>query len=97
LLAIKWIEQKNSVMPMEFGTLVEALIDDDRLKGEINGLLERKKQGLELDRGARIPLISEFIESELSRLETQLGKLKAPKPATKKLNQVFRRALETVW
>jgi predicted nucleotidyltransferase len=97
LLAIKWIEQKNSVMPMEFGKLVEALIEDDRLKEEINGLLERKKRGLELDRGPRIPLISEYIENELTRLETQLGKLRAPKPATEKLNEVFRRALETVW
>ena len=97
LLAIKWIEQKNSVMPMGFGTLVEELIEDDRLKSAIEGLLERKRQGLELDRGARIPLISEYIESELKRLETQLGNLTAPKPATDKLNKVFRLTLETVW
>ena|ERR1700730_5152965 len=97
LLAIKWIEQKNSVMPMEFGTLVEALIENEQLKGAIDALLEKKKQGHELDRGARIPLISEYIESELTRLETALGRLKSPKPSTEKLNEVFRLTLETVW
>ena len=67
------------------------------LKDAIEGLLEKKKQGLELDRGPRIPLISEYIESELKRLETELGKLKAPSARTEKLNEVFRLTLETVW
>ena len=45
LLAIKWIERNNSVMPMEFGTLVEALIDDDRVKGRHRGPPRKKETG----------------------------------------------------
>jgi predicted nucleotidyltransferase len=97
LLAIKWIERKDSVVPMEFGTLIETLIEDPALKTAIEVLMEKKKQGNELDRGERIPLISEYIERELHRLESELGKLKAPKVASEKLNDVFRFALETVW
>jgi uncharacterized protein len=55
LLAIKWIEQKNSVVPMAFGTLLEALIEHGALKDAIESLIEKKQQGQELDRGAKIP------------------------------------------
>lgn len=97
LLAIKWIEQKNSVVPMAFGTLIEELIKDEGLKETIERLIEKKKQGQELDRGPRIRLISEYIEAELNRFETQLGNLKSAKPATEALNRVFRFALEAAW
>ena len=97
LLAIKWIEEKDSVMPMEFGALLDQLVADGELKTAIAELMELKKAGQELDRGARIPIISEYIESELKRLETELASLKAPKPATEKLNEVFRYTLDTVW
>ena len=58
LLAIKWIERNNSVVPMRFGTQIDALIEEPELKDAIQGLLEKKEQGHELDKGPRVPVIS---------------------------------------
>ncbi len=96
LLAIKWIEQESDVMPMEFGTLVERSVDAQELKQEIEGLLERKKAGQELDSGPRIKVISEYIEKELERLEVKLSVTPREKPESEKLNAFFRWALDEV-
>jgi predicted nucleotidyltransferase len=95
LLAINWIEQESDVVPMEFGVLVERCVKSPELKEAIEDLLERKKQGQELDRAPRIKIISEFIESELERLETKKME-SAPKPNTETLNALFRTALNEV-
>jgi predicted nucleotidyltransferase len=97
LLAIKWIEQRHSPVPMEFGTLVEQLVTDNNLKCAIEDLVEEKKKGRELDHGPKIPVISEYIESELKRIETQLATLSPSKPATEKLNETFRFSLDAAW
>jgi hypothetical protein len=41
LLAIKWIEADLGPVPMEFGVLVEGLIDDEDLKATIHDLIEK--------------------------------------------------------
>ncbi len=96
LLAIRWIESKSEVVPMEFETLVEHSVDSPELKGAIENLLERKKQGQELDREPRIEIISEFVERELQRLESKLTEQNKPKPPTEKLNELFRNAIDEV-
>jgi uncharacterized protein len=95
LLAINWIEQESDVVPMEFGVLVERCVKSPELKEAIENLLERKKSGQELDREPRIKIISDFIESELERLETKVIESKQ-KPDTEKLNELFRMALNEV-
>ena len=94
LLAIKWIEQESDVMPMEFGALLERSVVSKELKGAINGLLEKKKGGQELDTGPRIEIISDFIESELRRLENELKVDPRGKPDSEKLDEFFRSVLE---
>jgi predicted nucleotidyltransferase len=96
LLAIRWIEQESDVMPMEFGTLVEKSVDSPELRRAIEELLERKKAGQELDTGPRIEVISEFIERELRRLEAELKVGERAKPASEKLDEFFRSALEEI-
>jgi predicted nucleotidyltransferase len=49
--------------------ILERIVPSGALKDEIDKLIEQKSMGAELDYGNRIPIISEFIESELSRLE----------------------------
>jgi predicted nucleotidyltransferase len=95
LLAIRWIEKESDVVPMEFGVLVERCVKSPKLKEAIADLLDRKKRGLELDREPRIKVISDFIESELERLETKSIESK-PKPNSEKLNQLFRMAVNEV-
>lgn len=97
LLAVKWIEESRGVVPMEFDTLVEALVVDPGLRDAIDDLLKRKKSGEELDSGPKIPAISEFIEREIERLDAGVAAQVTPKPDIEKLNELFRRALDEVW
>ena len=97
LLAIKWIERERGIVPMEFETLLHRVIESPDLTRAVLLLVERKKQGAELDRGPRIPVISEFIERELARLETKVMPPKDANPGSERLNVLFREALETVW
>ncbi len=93
LLAINWIETESDVVPMEFETLVERSVKSIELKAEIQKLLERKKQGQELDREPRINVISDFVESELKRLESKIICEKKPETSVEKLNEFFREVL----
>jgi uncharacterized protein len=97
ILAIKWIEECDEVVPTEFWKLVERIIKDEELKATIADLIERKRSGCEIDRGPVIPQISEFIKSELERLEKDSAELRTPKTTTDKLNEVFRASLAEVW
>ena len=97
ILAIKWIEKGFGVAPTAFGTLLERLVTDPALYTEINTLIEQKRNGAELDRGPRIPLISEFIERELSRIETEGIKYKSHQASSNELNELFRNTLAELW
>lgn len=97
LLAIRWIEEKKTVVPMEFEVMVNHLISDTSLKQAFASLLQAKMDGKELDRGPMIPEISNFIEAELVRLEKQMPNQIGSKPDIERLNVMFRFALETAW
>jgi len=90
LLAIKWIEAKFDVMPMEFGILLDHGIPQSDLKKEIETLIERKKNGQELDREPRIGIINDFIERELKRLESKTPDKRSDKLPIDSINEVFR-------
>ena len=97
ILAMLWIERGYGVAPTQFGKLVDRVVEDETLRREIDRLLARKRGGEELDRGPRVPVISEFVEREIARLEhARLGKKGAMVPM-EKLNDVFRLALHRVW
>ena len=70
VLACRWIERGLGPVPMRLADLVARTVEVGPLRAEIDGLVSRKKAGEELDSGPRIPAISEFLESELERLET---------------------------
>jgi predicted nucleotidyltransferase len=92
ILAINWLERGYGVAPTAFGTLVERLVTDPALLVAIQTLIEQKSQGMELDDGPRIPVISDFIEKELARLEQ--GFNAAPnQPPVDEMDKLFRYAL----
>jgi len=68
VLACIWIERGHGVVPIEFGKLVDRVVDDRTLRDEIDALLAAKRAGAELDRGRRNSVISGFLEKELGRL-----------------------------
>lgn len=71
VLACIWIERGLGVVPIEFGKLVDKVVDDADLKHEIDALLVKKRTGAELDGGPRNPVLSGFLETELARLRAE--------------------------
>jgi predicted nucleotidyltransferase len=97
LLAIGWIERDLGPVPIEFGRLVDAVVDDAALEAAIEDLVARKRAGKELGRGPRNELLSRFIEREIQRHETTAVDRTAPAPPVEELNALFRETLEEVW
>lgn len=94
LFAIKWIEERSDIVPMEFGVMVDSLVTDLELKAEIQRLIERKKRGDELKREPRIESISRFIDQEMERLRSKTIEKRNEKPVVELLNQTFREMLD---
>lgn len=97
LLAMLWIEQGRGPVPIEFSRLVEATITEPGVREAIDELTRAKRAGAELDRGARIPAIADFIERELPRLAGGAGALAGSMPEVEPLNDIFRATLEEAW
>ena len=97
VFAMLWIERGFGPVPIEFGKLVETLVDDGSLRQAIDALLAEKKSGGELDRGPRSVSISSFIERELARLESVSPDRPQSAPGVEALNSLFRETLREVW
>ena len=96
VLACLWIERGYGTPPMEFAVLVERVVENPVVLKAIRDLLRCKKAGAELDRGPRIPAISDFLDVEITRLSAQ----KAPpsQPTTvAPLDHVFRSSIVDVY
>ncbi len=97
VLACKWIEAGLGPVPMEFDVLVNRIVDSEELKKTIDKLLEKKKKGDELSRGAKIPVLNEFLRQEIERLQTKKFEKNLLKPDIEKLNALFRSSLTEIW
>jgi predicted nucleotidyltransferase len=69
LLAVRWIERYQSAPPIEFGKLLHLIEDQAELCGAIDALLAQKRLTPETGLADPVPLINQFIEQELLRLE----------------------------
>jgi len=92
ICSCRWIERELGPMPMEFTKVVDKTIDDVMLRFAIADLILRKRNGEELDRAPRVPVISDFIESELARLAT-VAPAKTALPSITELDEFFQNAL----
>jgi uncharacterized protein len=97
LLAIKWIEKDFGLIPMEFSILVDRIVEDIKLKAEIEQLVSLKLQGDELAKGPRVKIISDFIEKELLRLGSNAINFASKSNPIEPLNDIFRATLKEVW
>jgi predicted nucleotidyltransferase len=97
LLACRWIRNGLGPVPMEFEILVNKLISSEPLKNEIFRLIQRKRAGQEMDAERKIPIISNFIESELADLKHQTTLSSSSLSKDEQLNELFRAALMEVW
>lgn len=89
LLACRWIEQDRGPAPTVFADLFPVL-ENAELLGAVKDLVARKMQADELSSAPRVDIISNFIESEIPRLQA-LPFDKSPLAPTDKLNELFRR------
>ncbi|MED3563307.1 nucleotidyltransferase domain-containing protein [Bacillus xiapuensis] len=98
ILAAKWIEQYNTIPPIEFHSLVEKIIPAGSLRKEVDTLLKRKIAGEELKLEPRIEVINQYLQKEIEYLEWFVKGLNSEiSDPTEMLNQVFRGTLDEVW
>ncbi|CAM4013464.1 nucleotidyltransferase domain-containing protein [Paenibacillus alkaliterrae] len=99
ILACGWIETYNTMPPIEFDRLVEALIPKgSELHAEIEKLLIRKKSGEELDYEPRLHPINDYLENRIAYFEqTALALRQSVSIVDEQLDQLFRKALKEVW
>lgn len=93
VLACRWIEAGHGQAPMQLASLVAACVENLALRAAIAALLAQKRAGAELDRGPRVPVISEFLQSEIARLEALPAPAHAERPDDEELDEAFRRLL----
>lgn len=82
LLACEWIKQELGPVPIEFNVLLDKVVNDKKLRKEIDNLIKLKKQGNELRTGKRIDIISEYIDEKLiefSKNKIEIGDRKDAK------------------
>jgi uncharacterized protein len=96
LLAIRWLEKYQQPAPIEFDTLRELFADNQALNAEISTLLERKRESLEKERIPAIPVLNQFIESELVRLEHYATKSSGREIGFDAINQLFKHVLTQI-
>ncbi len=97
LLALRWIERDMGVVPTEFQTLVDSVLEEIKVKKAIDILIEEKKRGAEKDDQPRIEPISLFIEEEFKRLTTTNPTQMPELPSVEELNVLFSGTLDQVW
>jgi predicted nucleotidyltransferase len=68
LLAVRWLEQYGGVAPIEFDRLRQVLADD-AVQTAIDALLIQKRQHGEAEKQPVVPVLQQWIEQELARLE----------------------------
>ena len=90
LLAVKWIEDRMGVVPIEFDRLVGGTLNDSGLLSEIEELLRLKRAGTELDEGPRFEVIHAFIESEIARHGDSHNQAPGSRAEIESLNELFR-------
>lgn len=99
LLACVWIERYESMPPMEFEELVEALIPvDTPLYAEIHELLRRKKAGDEMDLEPQLPAIQAYLTAQIAHVEQLAVEMSGQDSVeVEALNFIFRTAVQEVW
>lgn len=68
LCACLWIERGLGAVPVEFSKLVDKTIGNVMLRFAIADLVVRKRNGDELELAPHVPVITNFIQTELARL-----------------------------
>lgn len=89
ILACLWILERGTPPPMPFAELVEAQLDAS-VKPAVEQLLAAKTRSSELGMGMRIPVINEYIDTQLAALRSSIGQLpEGPQACRDDLDRIF--------
>lgn len=91
-LACRWIEERKTVPPMEFNSLL-TILPEGILKNEIQTLLNEKIYGEESDLKPGIPVIHEYLEKEISHFAEYVTTLSPSQAEEKIFDEIFREIL----
>lgn len=92
-LAVIWIEQTNTPIPMDFWIMAERLVASSEVRDAVQQLYEAKRQASERAQIAILPALQAYCTGEIQRLETVVPQLDHRAGPDAPLNQLFRRAL----
>ena len=93
LLAIRWIEKFNQPAPIEFAKLRTLVAQDTALDSAISELLAKKRKALEKEYAPAVPVLNQFIERELDRLELYNNTPAQRDASFEPLNLLFRKVI----
>ena len=97
VLAVIWLERDKGIVPTQFEELVDGVIESKTLKDAVYQLVDKKRAGHELDQGPRVPVISDFLDQELSRMEQGSFEKRIGNCPADELDKLFRSAFEEAW
>jgi uncharacterized protein len=98
LLACDWIKNMNTAIPMEFQTLVESQVQDEKVKAAIQQLLTRKMAGEELSEEPPNKILNDFLEEKIDLFSTYVKALgPSEQPDTSRLDTLFRQTMDEAW
>lgn len=98
VLACDWIKETNTMPPMEFQTLVDSQVKDEKIRLEIAELLKRKMAGEELKEEPKIEILNEFLEQKIKFYSDYVNHIQVgEKPQTELLDELFRETMIEVW
>ncbi|GAL84298.1 putative nucleotidyltransferase [Sporocytophaga myxococcoides] len=92
-LACRWMREKQTVPPMEFGILRTLIKDEGAVNELVDQLLVRKKDNSEGDTIPSSRLLNQFIENEIRESELYTTQLEKSTGSTEVLNNIFRNLL----
>lgn len=92
LFAIKWLEKYGEAPPIEFHKLLE-LVTNKKLLKATHELLEKKKISEEKMMAPAIPVLNNYIESELSKFDKINSAELKKESTTTLLNNLFHKVL----
>ena len=96
LLAVRWIEAERGPVPTEFIHLLNTEFPDGTLRDSIDALLEHKQNVGEAQSGPRVPVLHDWIETEMARLRTINFELSPAVGDAPELNALFREIVRRV-
>ncbi len=97
ILACEWILADLGPVPMRFTDMVDRLIEQPSLHRAIEDLIAQKRTVGEMGTGPKIPVISQYIDQQMQRLESISTEMPAVRGDTEMLNRIFRDTLEQTW